>query len=277
MPSLSFKQRLVRKARRVTKIYRRRWACMGQSEELPTRAVFVFGAQRSGSRLPIHVMERSPDILTFSEGHSRVFNGVLLKDENTLGALIERSPFPLVAFKPICDSHRAVALLDSFPEARAIWIYRHYRDVTHSASVKWKGGVEMLRRILANEVAPDDWRLGGVTAEKLELLRRYYDEQMSPHSAYALMWYLRNTLFFDLKLYQQEQVLLVNYEELVASPCEQFARMFQFLSCSFEPDFVKGVYTTSLQQRVVDIRDEIDELCEAVYQRLNRQVVCNQG
>ncbi|MDH3603711.1 MAG: hypothetical protein OEU26_29220, partial [Candidatus Tectomicrobia bacterium] len=126
MPSMSLTQRLARKTQRLAKISRQRWSRMSQAANASTRAIFVFGAQRSGSRLPIQVMERSPDILTYSEGHSRAFNGVLLKQRETLVHLLDQSPFPVVAFKPICESHRAVELLDTFPGARALWIFRHF-------------------------------------------------------------------------------------------------------------------------------------------------------
>ena len=270
MLSTPLKRRVSRKARRVTKTVRQRLSNLGVAEQA-ARALFVFGSQRSGTRLPIEVMERTPYIQTYPEGHSRAFNGVLLKDLGSLMGLLRQSPFPIIAFKPICESHRALELLEDFPDSKALWIFRDYQAAVHSAAEKWGHGRNNLTALASGMWNGDDWRAGGMTPEKLELVRDHYHEDMSTHAAHALMWYLRNLLFFDLGLHQDPRVLLIKYEDLVTTPDQHFERVFRFLSCPFEARFVAGVYSTSARKkRVLEMPDTIESLCVEVSQRLEQ-------
>jgi hypothetical protein len=207
--------------------------------------------------------------MTYKEGNSRAFNRTLLKGNATIAALLRASRFPIVAFKPICDSHRAAELLDYFPHSKAIWIFRYYKDAVNSSVRKWKHGRNNLKHIAAENIAAAGWRAGGLTPEKIALVRRLYSEEMSSHAAYALMWYLRNNLIIDLKLHERGDLLLVKYENLVQEPQKHFPRIFNFIECPFEEKYVKGVYNSSVgKEKFPEIPAEIAELCENLYQRL---------
>ena len=51
---------------------------------------------------------------------------------------------------------------------------------------------------------------------------------MTPDSGAALHWYLRNSFFFELDLYQRPDVALVSYERMIDEP----ARFLEML-CAF--------------------------------------------
>jgi hypothetical protein len=135
MARLSFKRRLQRKLPRVAKSTRQ-WARVIAAGKRPeTRLVFVVGAQRSGTRLPLEILDQSPEISIFSEGADPYFDGVLLRPLDQVEEMVCRSPAPVIALKPICETHRTNQLLDRFPGSKAIWIFRHFEDTVNSATV----------------------------------------------------------------------------------------------------------------------------------------------
>jgi hypothetical protein len=261
--------RLRRKTRRIVKTSVRWLKSLAHPKNQPARAVFVFGSQRSGTRLPMDVLDLSPHVMTYKEGNSRAFNRVLLKSNAEIHELLRTSLFPIVAFKPISDSHRAADLLECFPQSKAIWIFRYYRDAVNSAVRKWQHGLNNLKHIASGNLAAAGWRAGGLTQEKVDLVRRFYSDAMSSHTAYALMWYLRNHLFLELHLRHHSDVCLVKYEDLVQEPGKYFPRLFRFIACPFEEKFVHGVYSSSVgKNRFPEIPVELDRLCENLYGQL---------
>ncbi|HUE86412.1 MAG TPA: sulfotransferase domain-containing protein [Vicinamibacterales bacterium] len=266
---ISFKRRLERKLPRVAKSARQWTQAIATGGRPETRLVFVVGAQRSGTRLPLQVLDHASDISTFSEGTDPFFDGVLLRPLDQIEALVRRSASPIVALKPICETHRVNELLDRFAGSKAIWIFRNYQDTVSSASIKWTSGKESLRRIAHREFGPGEWRVGGLTEEKFQLVSRLYHEDMSLHEANAVLWYLRNALFFDLKADERSDVLLVRYEDLVARPREQFARIFAFIGTSVPTDAVDAIKGSERAKRFVPgISHSVAALCEDVQQRL---------
>lgn len=263
------KIRVQRKTRRIIKSSARLLQNAGNGTGRPTRAVFVFGSQRSGTRLPMDVLDLASQVMTYKEGNSCAFNRTLLKDNTAIAELLQASRFPIVAFKPICDSHRAAELLEYFPHSKAIWIFRYYKDAVNSSVRKWKHGRNNLKHIAAGNLTAAGWRAGGLTPEKIALIRRLYSEEMSSHAAYALMWYLRNNLIIDLKLHERNDLLLVKYENLVQEPQKHFPRIFNFIECPFKKKYVKGVYHSSVgKEKFPEIPVEIATLCENLYQQL---------
>lgn len=234
-----------------------------------TRLVFVVGSQRSGTRLPLQVMDYAPGIVTYSEGSAPFFKDVLLEPLERVEALARQSPFPVIALKPICETHRIHELLDRFQASKGIWIFRWYEDAVNSASLKWSSGREAVRRLAAGELKAAGWRVGGLTEEKLELVRRLYRDDMSLHEANAVMWYLRNGLFFDLNAGAREDILLVRYEDLVGNPRPNFERMFRFIDVPLPMGFVDVVRRgESSRRQFPQVSSEIRTLCEDLHARL---------
>ncbi|MDZ7265867.1 MAG: sulfotransferase [candidate division KSB1 bacterium] len=261
--------RIRQKGRRLYKVTCRACYNLGHRRAAPARAVFVFGSHRSGTRLPMDVFSRSLAVMTYKEGHSHAFNRNLLKDKAEIAALLRRSLFPVVAFKPSCESYRAAELLDSFPDSRAVWIFRHFKDAVNSAARKWGHGRKNLRAIAAGDLAAAGWRAGGLTPDKIALVQRLYSEEMSSHAAHALMWYLQNHLFLDQQLFQRREVLLVKYEDLVSRPQEHFRRVFDFIGIPFKDKYVDEVYDSSIRKEAFPpIPSEIETLCQDLHQRL---------
>ena len=270
MPApISLRRRLERKLPRALKAGRQWIRALVAGRPPRTRVVFVVGSQRSGTRLPLEVMDYSTDIATFSEGTSPYFDRVLLQPLDHVAAQLRRSPARVVVLKPICETYRVNELLDRFPGSRAVWIFRHYEAAAHSASVKWHSGPESVRRLAMRDLKAAGWRAGGLTDEKLDLVKRLYREDMSIFEANALLWYLLNGLFFDLRADRRQDVMLVRYEDLTAHPRERFADVFNFIGVPMPDRAVDGIKRSRGSQRVLPEMDaEIRGLCEDMHARL---------
>jgi hypothetical protein len=266
---ISFKRRLERKLPRAAKSAQQWTRALAAGGRPDTRIVFIVGAQRSGTRLPLQVIDYAPDIATFSEGADPFFDGVLLRPLGEIETLVRRSPSPIVALKPICETHRINELLDRFPDSKAIWIFRNYEDTVNSASVKWTSGIDSLRRLATREFGPTEWRAGGLTEEQLQLVTRLYRSDMSLHEANAVMWYLRNSLFFELKTSERNDVLLVRYEDLVGNPQDYFAEIFRFIGTDVPTGALAAIGGSRRTARSFPaISPEIKALCEGLQVRL---------
>jgi hypothetical protein len=234
-----------------------------------TRVVFVVGSQRSGTRLPIQIMDQSPQIATYSEGTAPFFDGVLLEPLDRVRTLVASSPAPIIALKPICETHRVHELLDAFPGSKAIWIFRHYEDTVNSASVKWTSGRDSLRRLAVRDLQGASWRAGGLSEHMLALATRLYHDDMSLHEANAVMWYLRNALFFELAAGARPDILLVRYEDLVNAPHEHFGRVFEFIGAPVPAAAVEAIRSSGRGRRAFpEISPEIRKMCEQLHGRL---------
>jgi hypothetical protein len=268
---LTFRERLDRKLPRLIK-HSKQWlrvAAAGRRQA--PRLVFVIGSQRSGTRLPLQLMDHSPDIITFSEGTAPYFDSVLLCSLDRIDERHRRSMFPVVALKPICETHRVNELLGRFPGSKAVWIFRHFEPAVTSASKKWKSGREGVRRLATGNLDRAGWRAGGLTPEKLALVRRLYRDDMSLHEANAVMWYLRNSLFFDLGADRRPDVLLVRYEDLLADPNVHGGRMFEFIGVDVPEGFQQSIRQSSGSRREFPpMAEEIRALCTDVHDRLLR-------
>jgi Sulfotransferase family len=269
MPRLSFKRRLQRKVPRVVKSTRQ-WARVVASAQRPdTRLVFVVGAQRSGTRLPIEILDESPVISTYSEGTDPYFDGVLLRPLERIEALVRRSAAPVIALKPICETHRTNELLDRFPGSKAIWIFRNFEDTVNSATVKWTSGRAAVRRLARREFDAADWRAGGLTEDTLRLVSHLYHPGMSEHEANAVLWYLRNDLYFALGSGRRSDVLLVRYEDLVEGPRAHAARIYNFIGVPMPAGAFGAVHSGERRRRPFpEISAELRQLCEAVHDNL---------
>lgn len=264
----SIRRRITRKVGYGAKVALR-WTGVLLNGKPVSSPVFVFGMQRSGTRLVLDVMGRSPEIATYYENHPDFYCGVLLRDNRTVARRIQDSPFRLVALKPICESHRARELLDLYPTGKGIWIFRHFRDSVNSAAAKWSTARQHLRSLAEGDFREAGWRAGGLTPELLERIRGVYREDLSEHAAQAVMWYLRNCLFFEQRLAEHERIRLVSYEALVQHPKPAFREMFAFLGVDFAPKYVCNVYASSVNARPFPpIPQDIADLCTALEGRL---------
>ncbi len=236
--------------------------------------VFVVGVQRSGTNMLVRGLEHAPEFEVRNENDDAAFDRFLLRPDPVIKHLVEESGHRYVLFKPLCDSHRVAQILDELgtPSAgRAIWAYRDVNGRVRSAVQKFgAANLDALRRIAAGDGAAM-WQAGGLGPEQLALIRRFDLDEMSPESAAALFWFLRNSLFFDLGLDRRPDVVLASYSGMVEEPERAMRALCSALELLYQPKLIAHVDSRSRRSAPpLDLEPEIEALCDDLEARLDQ-------
>jgi len=236
--------------------------------------VFVVGVQRSGTNMMMHGLDMAPEVRVYNEGNSRAFDRYRLKQLSVVQELIARSASRVVAFKPLCDSHRIDEILDgltSIEPPRALWIWRKVEGRVRSAIAKFPtSNLRVLQR-WANGVEREHWQLQGMSDESRAFLSALDVNTLSPESAAAAFWYVRNQLFFERQLDRRADVLLVSYDLFLNEPDRWMRVIASFAGLSYRPELiahVKPSLSSRHQRASVPIDGEILDRCEQLERRL---------
>lgn len=237
----------------------------------PKQVSFVFGCQRSGTKMLMRVLDKSPATRIFHENHASAFRDFQLRSDRTVRALVRMNPAPCQIFKPICDSQRADELLARFSDAHAIWLYRHYDDVANSAVEKWGGHQrEVVAAVASGAVEGWGWRTERVPAPVVEAIRAVYRPDLGDEEGALLFWYMRNALYFELGLHREPRARLVKYEDLARRPEDTFPPLFAHLGVPFSAESIAGVHADSVGRRQPPRASEaIRALCADLLARMD--------
>lgn len=251
-----------------------RWRRVAGGTPGSATAVFVVGAQRSGSNMIFRCLERSPEAQAYNENHRRAFDRFQLRDDDTIRKLVTQSRHRVVAFKPLCDSHRVGELLDQYPEGQraAIWIYRDPDSRARSAVAKF--GDANLRALADIAAGRGDhlWQAQGLTDDNRAFVESFDYDTMTAESGAALFWYVRNSLFFDAGLDRRSDVVLAEYDAISNDPYTEAARVCRFVGVRVTPDLVGHVRATTRREPLA-IDDRIRARCDELWSRLERHRV----
>jgi hypothetical protein len=235
-------ERDVHPARARDALARRRWR-RHHGEPGAALAVWMVGLQRSGTNMLTRCLRRAPELEIHNEGDRRAFVDYRLRPDPELVRLLALSPHPIVLCKPLCDSHRVVELLERVrgPRgARALWVFRGVDGRSRSASARF--GSHAREALLA--VAAGDrtiWQGQGLGEAALADLRSIDLAELDDTSAQALLWIVRNRLFFDLGLHRRDDVALVDYDAVTADPPGGLRRVCRYIGLPYRDAMVAGV------------------------------------
>jgi len=278
-----------RAARYIDRAVQRGWKRCAQTfnpASGPAQPRFVFGCQRSGTTMLVRTLDRSPDLWLYNEYHRAAFDDRLrLRSFGVIDRLIERCRASQVLFKPLCDNQRADRLLEAFPAAKAIWIYRDYRDAVNSMIRLWGDDMlELVQRVASGEscgtIDPADhlfsqtgWIGARLSEGVLEGVTSRCRPDLTRHEGAALFWYLRTQYYYGLQLHRNPQVMLVRYEDLVQRPTECFRRVYDHLELPFDEAHLRSVSPESVgKERFPAIDPKIASWCAGLLARLDREV-----
>lgn len=241
-----------------------------------SRPVFLVGCGRSGTTMLVDQLARSWEVDRYNEDHPLAFVKWRLRDLSTIRALVQQSRAKIVVFKPILDTHLASRLLDQFPDAKLIFIFRHYHDVIHSSlrrfgTDNWRNRV---RRWIQEDFA--EFSAQPPPAQARQRIYTYWQPELSSESAIALYWLFYNSLYYDLELHNNPRVRLVRYESIVSSPHPEFLALCQYLSIKYSPKMIQGVSSASIAREAQPAMDEnIRAECERLWQTLSQDRYSN--
>jgi hypothetical protein len=225
--------------------------------------VFILGCQRSGTTICQEVFRRSRDTWVFSEGNRLAMtDGWRLRPLSDIDELIDRSRKRILIFKPLNDSQRVGEFIDYFPGSRTLWVFRDVLDTVQSAVRKWGPAQrnmmtyigDALRASDSPEAALDrmgEWPSCAVYAEKLspatyDRIVDWTAQPISDATGAAILWYARNSLFFDQGLEGHARAMPVRYENLVTDPTNQIARICEFIGVRYSRKLSQEVYSSSV-------------------------------
>ena len=231
--------------------------------------IWLVGVQRSGTNMVVRGLEESPEVEVHNENDNAAFERFQLRPDPVVRGIVQSSRHRYVLFKPLCDSHRVDQLLalDTRTPGRAIWAYRGVDGRVRSALAKFGDtNLRVLTDIAAGR-GGDMWQAQRISADNLELIRSFDWTSMTPASAAALFWYVRNSLFFDLGLDRRDDVLLSSYDALIASPEVGTRALASFLDLEWNPGLAAHIERRDggrpdrldLDPRVRAVCDQLEE------------------
>lgn len=219
--------------------------------------------------MAMHVLDRSPDTEVFHEGDPRAFDQYIMRETAVIQRLAGRSAARCFVIKALCEGDRIPAFLETFGNARCVWLFRHYHDVANSMIASFRSVPDTVRR-LAVEGESAGWWGHGMSEQTQALLRELTQRSLTDHSLAALLWYVRNVLFFERRLGDDKRVLPVRYETLVTCPTAEARRIFGFLDLPFSARFTARINAGSVRRRAPPpLDDEVERLCGTLLQRLD--------
>lgn len=248
-----------------------RWRWTTRDRHEPSTPVFLVGAQRSGTNMLAHGLDEAPQFQVYNEGNGKAFRNFRLRSLQTIESLIEGSRAEFILFKPLCDSHRALEMLERFrPRARVIWAYRDVDGRVRSALAKFgDSNLRVLRAFAAGE-HDEAWQVQGMSLENADLIRSFNFDRLSAESAAALFWYIRNSLYFEMSLDQRPDSMLASYDQVLAEPDRVIGAVCAFLGLQFQPELVAHIKPSHLAStKPLAIDGRIRERCAQLQERLD--------
>jgi hypothetical protein len=226
--------------------------------------VFLIGLQRSGTNMLARGFERAPEFEVRNENDHSAFERFRIRPLPVIRSIVERSRHAYVLFKPLCDSHRACELLDELhtpSPGLAIWAYRGFEGRVRSSTAKFgDSNLRALQRIASGEWK-DPWQAGGLSHDRLDLIRSFDLDGMTAESGSALFWFLRNSLFFDLKLDRRPDVALISYDATVTEPESTMRILCAFLHLPFRNGLIQHIQARDAPREPIDIDPDIRARC----------------
>lgn len=252
---------------------RARWRSAHGLPPGSARGVFLIGVPRSGTNLMVRALEASPEVEVYNEGDRPAFWRYRLRPDPVVAALVRRSRHRLVVVKPLLDAHRVVGLLDDLglsPAPRAVFAFRDVDGCVRSHLEKFGSeSLEALQDIAADPASPR-WQTQGLSEDSRRLLRETDWAAMTPPDGAALVWLVRNRMFFEQGLDRRADVQPLSYDALVRAPEPVVRRLCAFLDVRPVPAMLAQVDGRSLRRPPhFALHPTVRALCDEMGARLD--------
>jgi hypothetical protein len=94
------------------------------------------------------------------------------------------------------------------------------------------------------------------------MIRRFDYDRMTPESAAALFWFVRNSLYFDLALDRRPDVALASYEAMIEQPDVAMRALCSFLGLPYREQLIEGIEPRRRGPLGIEIDPDVRERCE---------------
>lgn len=257
--------------RSVRSVLKRGYQSLRVGSTAERRICLILGCQRSGTTLMVQMLDNDMRLRVFPELSEVTYASFRLRPYSEVRSILSKSRAPVIIMKPLVESQHATRLLSEFEGAKVIWAYRRFQDVA-SSMVKKFGAESVINDIrFVKDSDASRWIGERVPEHCRQLVTQYYAEDMNPHTAASLSWYVRNQLFFEQGLEKEDRVLLCRYEDLVQHPSSVARKLYNHIGIAYPGDrIVSEVDSTSLGKGAhIEIPEALSAECQELYQRLN--------
>lgn len=270
MSPAEIKTRLERRAFRLFKRTVQELRILGRKKD--PRCILVVGVQRSGTSMVMELFDRGLDYAVYSDNDGGVFDNFCLRPLEDVRRIVDAAPAPYVVMKPMTEMYKLRSLFETFPDSRAIWLYRSMEDVVNSHVRLWTGMPESMKRIKADR-SWNDWRAGGISDEVYDIIQRYVHDDMDNATACALFWYIRNIQFFEQGYDRDQRVFLLPYDRFVRNPWSSFERLFQAMAIPLTSRMTMHIHARSIRKNAgPDVAANIRKLCDELSRRFDKVI-----
>ena len=242
--------------------------------------IYLLGVQRSGTNMLVRGLEAAPEFEVRNENDRDAFSRFRLRVDRVV-PVVSSSRHRYVLFKPLCDAHRALFLLDELPTprpGRVIWAYRDVDGRARSAVAKFGDSNLQFFRELAAGRGEDRWEAQGLSDDSRALIGSFDWTAKSPHEAAAVFWLIRNSLYFEQGLDRRDDVTLASYEAFVDDPEAAMEGLCRFLEFPYSPQLVGHIDRRSRAPRPpLELDPAIRRRCDAMRERLDASLESKAG
>jgi hypothetical protein len=261
-----------RAAHRLASLRRRIYWSLHGAHRGQKRILFVCGAAKSGKTLLCNMLERDMRATVFREESAlsgRDGNRLRFKSFSEVAAVFERCPTPIIVAEAKVESQRAAELLRAFPDARVLWVWRHFKGAVAADLRRFSSQRETLLAVVRGD--PTNWRSEGVSPVTREVVCARYSPDLPRPDVAALFWYVRNTLWFDQGLDRSPSAYLVQYEEFCRSPDSVLRHIYDAMGLPMPMlDAGRSIDLSFLETVPLDLRSDTEALCAGLVERLAR-------
>jgi hypothetical protein len=211
------------------------------NSRLQTRPIFIVGCGRSGTTMLLKQLGTTWQIEAFNEDHPIAFKNWRLERLDIIEEVIKRCPAPIALFKPILSTTQSNEFLIRFPDAKILFVFRNYHDVINSSLKRFgvENRIDHLRSWVLDDFA--EFCFAPPPERTKQFIRSLWNPLINPETGAALYWLFYNRLYYDLGLYNDDRVWLVNYENLVQDPQSEFEKITHFIEIPYTGKLIEGV------------------------------------
>ncbi|MDQ6877761.1 MAG: sulfotransferase [Candidatus Dormibacteraeota bacterium] len=223
---------------------RREWRRHNPVAPGSTTPVFLVGLQRSGTNMVARALEANPEFEVRNENDGAAFDRFRLRPLPVVRDLVMQSQQRFTVLKPLIDSHRVDELLAELgtpSPGKAVWTYRSVDGRVRSAVSKFGDQNLQVVKAIAQGRDADLWQAQRISDKSREFVRALDLDSLTQEGASAVIWYLRNTLYFETGLDARDDCMLISYDRLLDDPQREVGRICDFLGTDFRPEMITGI------------------------------------